>query len=211
MAATMPTAVSASVEAPRRDPPTLRDRAANAVKAQVSEVAIRLFLEHGFDQTTVEQIAAEAGLSRTSFFRYFATKEDVAFVHEKALVQRVLNALVARPPTESPWLALRRAFPALLDEATTSPERALAMARLMNDTPALRARQLSRQLVWQDLLGPEIARRLGISYEADDLGPRALVAAAIACLNVAGEVWTSSNGALALPELFDQAMSALSD
>jgi transcriptional regulator MftR-like protein len=81
----------------------------------------------------------------------------------------------------------------------------------MDDTPALRARQLSRQLVWQDLLAPEIARRLGISDKANDLRPRALVAAAIAYLNVAGDVWTSSNGAVALPGLFDQAMSALSD
>jgi AcrR family transcriptional regulator len=192
-----------------RVPPTLRDRAARAVRAEVSAVAIRLFLEQGFDQTTVEQIAAEAGLSRTSSFRYFATKEDVAFGHEEALVQRVLDALVARPATENAWLALRRAFPVLLDESTASPEKALALARLMNDTPALKARQLGRQLVWQDLLEPEVARRLGVSAQANDPRPRALVAAAIACLNVAGDVWTSSNGAIALPGLFDQAMSAL--
>jgi AcrR family transcriptional regulator len=209
MAATVPSPAAAPIEA-LRVPPTLRDRATRAVRAEVSDVAIRLFLKQGFDQTTVEQIASDAGLSRTSFFRYFATKEDVAFSHEEALVQRVLDALVARPATEPPWLALRRAFPALLDEATALPERALALARLMNETPALRARQLSRQIVWQDLLAPEIARRMGIS-RADDLRARALVAAAIACLNVAGEVWTSSNGAFALPGLFDQAMSALGE
>jgi AcrR family transcriptional regulator len=78
-------------------PPTLRNRATRAVRAEIAAVAIRLFLEQGFEKTTVDQIAVEAGLSRTSFFRYFATKEDVLLGHLEELGQKVRDALAARP------------------------------------------------------------------------------------------------------------------
>jgi AcrR family transcriptional regulator len=170
---------------------------------------MRLFLEQGFEKTTVEQIAAEAGLSRTSFFRYFATKEDVVLGHLEELGQRVLDALTARPATEPAWEALRHAFDVLIEEGSALPEQGLTMNRMLHDTPSLKARQLGKQLGWQDLLAPEIARRLGVPAEAPDPRPRALVAAALGCMNVAIDVWAASGGALSLGDLLDQAMSAL--
>ena len=189
-------------------PPTLRDRAARAVRAEVAAVAMRLFQEQGFDKTTVDQIAAEAGLSRTSFFRYFATKEDVVLGHLEELGQQVLAALAARPAAEPAWQALRRAFD-LLVESATLPEQGLTMSRMLHDTPSLRARQLGKQLGWQDLLTTEVARRLGVPTEAPDPRPRALVAAALGCLNAAADVWTAADGAIPLPVLLDQAMTAV--
>jgi regulator of sirC expression with transglutaminase-like and TPR domain len=82
-------------------------------------------------------------------------------------------------------------------------------ARILRDTPSLRARQLGKQLGWQDLLATEVARRLGIPSQAPDPRPRALVAAALGCLNAAVDVWTAADGALPLPLLLDQAMGAL--
>jgi AcrR family transcriptional regulator len=179
--------------------------------AEVGAVATRLFLAQGFDKTTVDQIAAEAGLSRTSFFRYFATKDDVVLGHLEELGQQVLDALVARSPREHAWQSLRHAFDPVIAQATTLPDQGLSMARLLNDTPWLKARQLGRQLSWQDLLVPEVTRRIRITNQPYDPRPRALVAAALACLNAAVDVWTASNGAVHLPTLLDQAMSALTD
>jgi len=170
---------------------------------------MRLFLEQGFEKTTVEQISAEAGLSRTSFFRYFATKEDVVLGRLEELGQRVLDALTARPAAEPAWEALRHAFDVLIEEGSALPEQGLTMSRMLRDTPSLKARQLGKQLGWQDLLAPEIARRLGVPAEAPDPRPRALVAAALGCMNVAADVWATSGGALSLGDLLDQAMSAL--
>lgn len=189
-------------------PPTLRDRATRAVRFEVSAVAMRLFLQQGFEKTTVDQIAAEAGLSRTSFFRYFATKEDVVLCHLEEWGEQVLDALVARPAREPAWQALRNAFNLLIEETAASPERWLSFTRMLDDTPSLKARQLSKQLSWQDRLVPEVARRLGVTSAAYDPRPRALVAAALACLNAAVDVWTASDGAVDLPTLLDQAMSA---
>jgi AcrR family transcriptional regulator len=191
-------------------PPSLRDRASRAVRAEVAEVALRLFLDQGFEKTTVDQIAAEAGLSRTSFFRYFATKEDVILGHLEELRQSLVEAFDERPEQEPVWRALRRAFDVLIEQTVAAPERGLAMARMLHSTPSLRSRQLGKQLGWQDLLVPEIARRLGVTDKARDARPRALAAAALGCLNAAFDVWTVSEGALDLSVLLDEAMNAVS-
>jgi AcrR family transcriptional regulator len=170
-----------------------------------------LFLRQGFDKTTVDQIASESGLSRTSFFRYFATKEDVVLGALGELGHQVLDALVARPLNEPAWPALRRALDVILELSSGRPDRGLSEGRLLSQTPSLRARHLGRQLMWQDLLVPEVARRLDVADPAHDPRPRAVVAAALACLNAAFDVWISSNGTLDLPTLFDQTMSALNE
>jgi len=105
--------------------------------------------------------------------------------------------------------ALRCAFDLLLEEASALPEQGLAMSRMLHDTPPLQAGQLGKQLGWRDLLAPEVARRLGVPLGAADPRPRALAAAALGCLNAAVDGWTAADGALSLPGLLDQAMSAL--
>jgi len=169
---------------------------------------MRLFLEQGFDKTTVDQIAAAAGLSRTSVFRYFATKEDVVLGNLEERGSQVLDALVARPAGEPVWQALRNAFNPLLDEIAEAPERGLSTARMFDETPSLKVRHLGRQLTWHDRLTPEIARRLQVVDDPYDPRPRAVVAAALACLNAAVDGWTAANGAVDLPTVLDRAMSA---
>lgn len=179
------------------------------MRAEIAGVAIRLFLEQGFDKTTVDQIAAEAGLSRTSFFRYFATKEDAVLGHLEELGQKARDALEARPADEPAWQSLRHAFGVLIAERSAYPEGGMGMHRMLRDTPSLQARHLGRQANWQELLAPEVARRLGIPADPRDPRPRALVAAALGCLNVAVDVCARSEGAADLADLLDQAMGAL--
>lgn len=200
--------VTASTPSPAPASPSLRDRTTRAVRAEVGAVAIRLFAEQGFEKTTVDQIAAEAGLSRASFFRYFATKEDVILGHLDEAGQRVLALLIARPEEEPVWQSLHRAFDALIEEASASPEENLRLARMLYETPALKVRQFGKQLGWSALLTPEIARRLRIADDAGDPRPRALVAAALACLNAAVETWSALDGGVGLPFLVEQAMGA---
>jgi len=188
---------------------SLRDRTSRAVRAEVGAVGMRLFLEQGFERTTVDQIAAAAGLSRTSFFRYFATKEDVVLGSLEELGHRVLEALVARPPQEPVWQSLRRAFDVVLQEVAALGDEGLREARMLDDTPSLKTSQLGKQLTWQSLLLPVVARRIGVTGETLDPRPRALVAAGLACLNAAIDSWNASEGLSDLPRLLDQAMSAL--
>ena len=171
---------------------------------------MRLFLERGFETTTIEQVAEAAGISRRSFFRYFDTKEDVVLGDVAALGETVRSALEARPAGESAWVALRAAFQALRDPSH-SAEFELAIAKMYHDVPSLRARHLEKHLRWQELLGPDIERRLGIRGGGPGPAPRAraLIAAALACLDTAVEAWRECDGQADLEQLFDEAVAAV--
>ncbi|MEU0195638.1 TetR family transcriptional regulator [Streptomyces afghaniensis] len=84
-------------------PPGLGERMRATVRAEVVEVAHRLFSEQGFDRTTVDQIAAEVGLSRASLFRYFGTKEEIVLGRLEESGRLIAEALAARPDDERPW------------------------------------------------------------------------------------------------------------
>ena len=191
------------------DTPSLRERTRRAVHAEITATAMRLFAEQGFEATTIDQIAAEAGISRRSFFHYFGSKEDVVLGDTIALGNVVRDALEARPATESAWDALRAAFLVLQAAAPQSPD-AMAQARLYHEAPSLRARHLEKHLRWQELLAPDIQRRLGIpATYAPDPRARAFVAAALACLDATIEAWYESGGTADPLRLFDEAIATL--
>jgi AcrR family transcriptional regulator len=190
--------------------PALRERTRLAVRRDIGEVAMRLFLENGFDEVTVDQIAAEAGISPRSFFRYFATKEDAVLGQ---LVQAGLylkTALEDRPATESPWEALRAAFDTLLADFSDSPQTLRRTSRMLLGTPSLRARHLEKQLHWQELLVPDIARRLGAPADGtEDVRAHALVASALACLDAASTAWARTDDDTSIETLLDAAIGTV--
>lgn len=190
---------------------SLRERTRAAMRAEVAEIAFRLFTEQGFDQTTVEQIAAEAGLSRTTFFRYFGTKEEVVLGKMAEVGREVAAALAARPEGERPWDSLRRALDVVTRTDPGDPDRSRHLMRLLNDACVLMTRQWEKTEGWQSMLVPEISRRLGGATPGNELRAWALAASAIACLNAALDAWTAGDGEVPLGALLDQAMSALSE
>ncbi|WP_416966863.1 TetR/AcrR family transcriptional regulator [Streptomyces sp. 4F14] len=193
-------------------PPGLRERMRATVRAEVTEVALRLFTSQGFERTTADQIAAEAGLSRASLFRYFGTKEDIVLVGLEGDGQHVAEALAARPDEERPWVALRRAFDVLVRVNEEAPEQTLSFLRMLQETPSLRARHFEKQLKWQEELVPEIAGRLEAgAARPTDPRPAALVTAALACLDAAARAWVACEGSVPLAVLLDQAMGALTE
>ncbi len=180
------------------------------MRAEVSAVAFRLFAEQGFDKTTVDQIAAEAGLSRATFFRYFGTKEDVVLGNLEDLGREIAAAFAARPADERPWDSLLRAFDVLAQVNADDPDRSLAFVRMLSDTPSLKARHWEKQQAWRDLLVPEVSRRLGADpADAEDTRARALVASALACAEVATDAWKACDGKTPYSVLIDRTMGAL--
>jgi AcrR family transcriptional regulator len=180
------------------------------VQKDISEVAMRLFLDDGFDEVTVDQIVAEAGISPRSFFRYFATKEDVVLGHLAQAGLHLRTALEDRPATEAPWVALRAAFDVLLADFSDSPQSLRRTSRMLLDTPSLRARHLEKQLHWQELLVPDIARRLGTSLSGtEDVRAHALVASALACLDAASAAWAVTDDDTPIETFLDAAIGAV--
>ncbi|GAA1705528.1 TetR/AcrR family transcriptional regulator [Streptomyces yatensis] len=187
----------------------LRSLAREVMKAEVVAVASRLFDGQGFDNTTVDQIAAEAGLSRATFFRYFKTKEDVALDGLHGLGRRVASAFTSRPDEERPWTALRHAFDVVTEEHAGEPDRSLRFFTMMCETPSLKARHWEKQQRWHELLDPEMCRRLGRSSSPHDPVAAALVGAGLACLDAATQAWLACDGTKSLASLLDQSMGAL--
>ncbi|MFG6475249.1 TetR/AcrR family transcriptional regulator [Microbacterium sp. P06] len=189
--------------------PTLWQRSRQAAYAEITRVAMELFLDQGFEQTTIEQIASTAGISRRSFFRYFGTKEDIVLGDLASQGELVRDALEQVPSTVGPWEALRQALHAV-DALDIEPGVTLKIATMMYRTPSLRARSIEKHLHWQSLLVPDIRRRLGLEEDdASDPAPAAVVASAIACLDVAGELWVSGGGVGDLAAFYDRAVEAV--
>lgn len=172
-----------------------------------------LFLKHGFEETTIEQIAETAGISRRSFFRYFASKEDVVLGDLINRGHAVRAALVVRPADEAPWEAIRAALLALREDESigTDPETELRIGRMLFQAPSLRARHLEKQLAWQELLVPELVKHLrgadGLDRTSAEHRAAAIVAAALSCLNVASETWVRLDGSVPLEDLWDEAVA----
>jgi AcrR family transcriptional regulator len=118
----------------------LRETKKLATRQQIADVAMRAFVERGFDGVTVAEVAAEAGVSEKTVFNYFPTKEDLFFdeVPERA---RTLGAAIReRPPGESVVAALRRLQVSECGRLC-SPGFA-AFARIIEESPALQAKEL---------------------------------------------------------------------
>jgi AcrR family transcriptional regulator len=174
-----------------------------------------LFLDKGFETTTFDDIAAAAGISRRSLFRYFGSKEDLVLGHLTAGGAQARQALAERPDEEPLWTALLRVF-TLIDGADVPPaERArlLKISEMMYGTPSLRARSVEKHLQWSADLLPEVTRRLAAAPDDPlaELRATAVIAAAIGCLDAAGEAWTRQRGAAPLRDLLAVAFDAMGD
>ena len=185
-----------------------RDIARAAVRAELAQVAFELFRREGFEKVTLDDLAAAAGVSRSTFLRYFGTKEDAVLGAFDAHGDQAADALRDRPADEDDWVALRRALDTVIGRYHEDPARALATTRLVRDTPALCARQLEKQHGWRPALARALAERAG-STEPPTLTQTVRAAAALDCLNVALDHWTASEGALDLVDLLDEAFAAL--
>src|SRR5690242_19094138 len=108
----------------------LRERKKLRTREQITEAAIGLFAKRGFDGTTVDDIAAAADVSRRTFFRYFARKEDVILAWKRETANELRDALAARPPEEAPLEAVQGALTALARSYGARRELTLGLLRL---------------------------------------------------------------------------------
>lgn len=185
-----------------------REIARAAVRAELAQVALDLFQRKGFDQVTINDVAAAVGVSRNTFLRYFETKEDAVLAAFEARGEQVADALRARPTDEANWTALRRALDTITKEYRQDPAGALATARLIRQTPSLRARSLEKQCGWRPILAAALGARAS-SPQSDGLDLVVRAAAALDCLDIAVDRWTASEGHLNLDDLLDMAFAAL--
>jgi AcrR family transcriptional regulator len=142
--------------------PGLRERKKLRTRSAIQKEAIRLFLEKGYSETTIEDIAEAVEISPSTFFNYFPSKEAVVFQDD--LDPLILVALHNQPPDVHPITALRKA---MLQVFTKLPPEANALVRqraeLVMSTPELRAATLNQFADLVDQVAVPLAERLGRS------------------------------------------------
>ncbi len=158
------------------------------MRAELSRAAWDLFTRKGYEATTVAEIARAAGVSRRTFFRYHASKEDVLVATSDAFAQAMLDAVAARPPRETPLVAIRHALVAVMQQETARPEFMRGIIRLLRESPALRRAMLDRHARMEERLAVLVAERSGVDPDADST-PALLAFLARALFDTAFNVW----------------------
>jgi len=166
-----------------------RSRKKATTRRTIQEHALRLFAAKGYDKTTVEEIAAAAGVSHMTFFRYFPRKEAV--VETREYDPMIKELIVARPPDEPPLTAIgaaiRTSIAAILP---IDRDRLLTRVRLIYRTPELRARHWIAQDDTRDLFARALARRAGLPEP--DFATTVQAATAVAALDAALDAWAQT-------------------
>jgi AcrR family transcriptional regulator len=155
---------------------SLRERKKARTRASLREHALRLFREQGYHATTVEQIAAAAEVSPSTFFRYFPTKEDVVLQDDMDI--RVIEAFTRQPPELPPIAAVRAAMrEAWASFTPVEWEQIQEGGRLSMSVPEIRARAMNEFSRTISAVAGALAARTGRC--ADDLRVRVLAGAVI--------------------------------
>ena len=175
--------------------PGLRERKRQQTRERLTRAAMALFLERGFEATTLDDIAAAADISRRSFFHYFASKEDVVFAWHEETTAALIAAVEARPANESMLTAAENAISAMARQL--EPGEAIAMARLKRDNPALQARDQVKYEKLERALAAALEKRAG--HKTEKLGARLVAMIATGAMRIGGELW-AAEGAREKPE-----------
>src|SRR5262245_55489825 len=187
----------------------LREQKKQKTQAALQRAALELVATHGFDHVTIDDIAAAAGVSRTTFYRYLATKEDALLGNRAEKLEHLRNALAAQP-LDSPQLeAVRAANSEVAHSYQHDRRQMLALAKITRVTPSVAARTLAYDAASEDLLRDYFARR--DSEGAGSLRPWVRAALVVAALRAARDFWLTQRAAVSLPELVDDALRMLID
>lgn len=187
---------------------SLAQRKRQLVSDELTEAALQLLASKGFDAVTIDEIATSAGVSKRTFFRYFASKEDVVVQFLADMGTGIRAELAARPADEPPSVALRHAVSGPLEECAGHFDRALRVVQLILRTPALNARFLERQAQWRDELTAELAHRLGLD-PATDLYPPLAAGMTLTAFDSVLRRWSGSDGGEDPAELIRRAFAVI--
>jgi AcrR family transcriptional regulator len=175
-----------------------RERKKSRTRQDLVDAATQLFASQGYSNTTIEQITELADLSTRTFFRHFASKEDVLFprrFHTEAL----LAAVAGQPEASNDLRAIRDAFVGLLTFDEVALRGALLFRKAVRSDPALEGRDLAMQRQFRYYLALAVARRRGLD-EPDELAETA-AALAQALIVLAFDQWADSDGEADLEKL----------
>jgi mycofactocin system transcriptional regulator len=168
---------------------------------QVQRIALRMFAEQGFEETTLDDIAASVGVSRRTLFRYYASKNDIVWGEFSEHLAGLRTRLAAAPPGEPLMEVLRDAVVAFNDYGERElPELRIRMT-LITTVPALQGHSMLRYRDWCDVVAGFVAARLGC--ETHDHLPQVVANAALGTAMATYQHWITHPEVDLLEELHE--------
>ncbi|MEV1240686.1 TetR family transcriptional regulator [Nonomuraea sp. NPDC050022] len=168
----------------------LRERKKEKTRLAILDAALDLFLEQGYDSTTVDQIAGSVEISPRTFFRYFTSKDHLVLWYHDQGEEIMQETLRSRPADEPPFTSMIHAVRAVAhDMDDSTPEdtaRFLKLRRLLDENPRLVGLSVARGSETERRLAVEIAARRGVDVTTDQRS-HLIVAFAMSILRVGFE------------------------
>jgi AcrR family transcriptional regulator len=183
----------------------LRERKKQKTRESIQRTALRLFEKQGYEETTIEQIAAAAEISPSTFFNYFPTKEDVVLYD--AYDPMAIRMFLERPKNEPLNVGLRRVLEGLAVTFQRDEQMILARGRLFMEVPELRARIWDEVERTQVMLAQMLAERTG--RRPDDFELRVTARVVTSAVFAASLEWMRSNGRHGLVDLVSRALDVV--
>lgn len=183
-------------------PTGLRERKRQLTLERIAATGLKLFIENGYEATTLDAIAAASGISRRTFFYYLKSKEDVLLAHESAGIPQVLRpTFLEQSPDQSPLDAARATFLALASRYE-SKESILA-DRILRSTEPLRLRKEALLVHLEETLTEAMYDKWPNRIKRSALRMSAMIA--MGALRIAKENWREDDGARPLTHYIEQA------
>ncbi len=186
----------------------LREMKKERTRSDIVRVATRMFASRGFDDVTVDEIAAEAEVSHRTFYRYFATKEELVLGTLQHGLDDFVNMFTKRPRSESVIASVRGAIMDLAANYEHDLDNDRQRAALVRATPSLQQRQNERHAAFENAMVPLIADRLDVD-PADDIRPALIAGCAVAAIRAATSQWLLGDENRPLLPIVEQALSML--
>lgn len=173
-------------------------------RGRLEQAALQIFVECGFDQTTVAEIARRAGLTERTFFRHFADKREVLFGGAGALQELLVSRLASAPDSMTPLDAVTAALEAAGAVLEERREYSRLRQAVIASTTELRERELIKLATLAAALA-EALRHRGVRDPAAQLTAEA----GIAVFKIAFERWVSDTNERDLPQLIRESFDEL--
>ncbi|MFI5718189.1 TetR/AcrR family transcriptional regulator [Nocardia sp. NPDC051750] len=186
-----------------------REIGRHAVRAELARVAFNRFCLTGFNQVTFADLAEAAGVSRSTFLRYFGTKEDVVLFVFDPVGDVIADALEAGRADQDDWSRLRNALESAVTFLVRDVEHIVTILGLIEQTPALCARLREKQTGWRPGIVARLQKTTSPAHRSSVVAD-VRVAAALECLWIVLGQWSASDGREDPGTLLDAAFAAFS-
>jgi AcrR family transcriptional regulator len=173
-------------------------------RGRLEQAALELFIERGFEQTTVTEIARRAGLTQRTFFRHFADKREVLFWGQGALQELFVSTVASAPDSAAPLDAVAAALEAAGAVLQERHESARQRQAIINANAELRERELIKLAALASAIAGALRQR-GVSDPTASLTAEA----GIAVFKIAFERWVNGTGQPDLPKVIRESLDEL--